>query len=736
MMAKSTATSSSATPRQEGSPTRRGPAYRVDLTEKIKKAAMAALLGRELPMRGNVDMHCALPGHDDGTESMSVNAKGLWHCHGCNIGGDVVDLVAKTAGLDKVRDFRRIAERVLDLADQNPHDAPGEEEESGDTFFRPTFKQILRAMAQAYEYLTGRLISLASASHFGFYVGYDNDGDAYVGFRSSSGTTRRYLDGRSKPHKRIGQRGPSPLLGMLPGSDFTVELAIIAEAIIDALSFIESGESEAYSLPNGTPSVEKIRDCLEELASRVKTWVIATDGDEAGEKAAEEIVDVLFGAGAEDVRRVHYPDGTKDANEVLVKYGSEAVRALCEEATPFFPSKHPKRWADPLFEEREPRVPIVDRLISEGDRVVLHGAQESFKTTVALMLVLIYLSAVEGNWSLGPLPVSGRGRVLIINEEQRREQLEDTLLRVARGMGITQADIEEWSTSGRLTTVSQQDVHPERREWQDKLAHILDDPEPCLIIIDSWRHLLGDIDENTTGGLKILKALDHLIRNGRHTVLLIAHETKSKGGRRSQGINAISGSNVVAGWTDVGLRFVRKATSPTVTVEVTKGRHLKDVPSSFDLVADSRHGGVLLVSATGAGASPSPSLPLGPSKRALSALAKEALMALRGGLVGGPANRNQIRIAMGDTSLKYPELGSALGELVTFGVVRKDDSNPKSPIYAVMPGSKSAVVVGGGLSKESHPHKPNTPYRPKKRNNPRKNTAKRISQSGKKGGKS
>jgi twinkle protein len=106
---------------------------------------------------------------------------------------------------------------------------------------------------------------------------------------------------------------------------------VITEGEIDALSVIQAGYSRAVSLPDGWNEDGGKRDVLvaAETALRASPWVIvAGDSDAAGASLPKTVANILAG---HDVRFVRWPDGCKDANDVLVRFGEgELARCLIE----------------------------------------------------------------------------------------------------------------------------------------------------------------------------------------------------------------------------------------------------------------------------------------------------------------------------------------------------------------------------------------------------------------------
>lgn len=125
---------------------------------------------------------------------------------------------------------------------------------------------------------------------------------------------------------------------MVESTDF-----IICEGEPDALSMFEAGILNATSVPNGASSFSRTSGDDEratyaflwtakkqiDLAKRV---LIATDADDPGQKLADELARRV---GKHRCWRVSWPDGCKDANDVLLKKGPEALRKCVDAAEPW-----------------------------------------------------------------------------------------------------------------------------------------------------------------------------------------------------------------------------------------------------------------------------------------------------------------------------------------------------------------------------------------------------------------
>ncbi len=103
---------------------------------------------------------------------------------------------------------------------------------------------------------------------------------------------------------------------------------VITEGEIDCLTVMQSGFLRAVSLPDGWTEQGNKTEALVEAAERLMQSpfvIVAGDNDKAGESLPKAVANVLAG---HDVRYVTWPDGCKDANDVLIAHG-EGMVAQC-----------------------------------------------------------------------------------------------------------------------------------------------------------------------------------------------------------------------------------------------------------------------------------------------------------------------------------------------------------------------------------------------------------------------
>ncbi len=116
--------------------------------------------------------------------------------------------------------------------------------------------------------------------------------------------------------------------------------AIITEGEIDALSYEAVGIVNAVSVPDGAinPSALRIETKMQFLENCIEAFdnldeiILSCDYDPPGMRLTEELARRL---GRERCKVVKYPEGCKDANDVLIKHGPAALYECVANAEPY-----------------------------------------------------------------------------------------------------------------------------------------------------------------------------------------------------------------------------------------------------------------------------------------------------------------------------------------------------------------------------------------------------------------
>jgi twinkle protein len=254
--------------------------------------------GIEIPnheSNGNIKAKCprCIDGRRNKSDkSLSVNLdKGIWNCHYCGWSGTINEKEEKP---------------VYNLPKQNNNPLP----ESGMKWFES--RGISKNTIQRFK-ITG----VEGKIDFNFY----RDGKLI------------YVKHRTYPDKRFSAEAGCEVI---PYNQDALkddqEGVVITEGEMDTLSVYESSpNTPCISVPNGAQGTTWIDSCFD-LIDKKEDIVLALDGDEKGEKYLNELSRRL---GRFRCRYVDYPEGTKDLNEVLLKYGREKVHEVLESAKSF-----------------------------------------------------------------------------------------------------------------------------------------------------------------------------------------------------------------------------------------------------------------------------------------------------------------------------------------------------------------------------------------------------------------
>jgi len=102
---------------------------------------------------------------------------------------------------------------------------------------------------------------------------------------------------------------------------------LIVEGELDRLSLIEAGlpPHQILAMPNASTGLDYVAAALSDGLGAAKRFVWCGDADEAGYRARDALIKIV---GVSRFWHVTWPEGIKDANEMLVKDGAQALRDL------------------------------------------------------------------------------------------------------------------------------------------------------------------------------------------------------------------------------------------------------------------------------------------------------------------------------------------------------------------------------------------------------------------------
>ena len=247
---------------------------------------------------------------------LSVNADdGVWKCHHCGWSGTL-----------------------------NEKRTPIVRHETKGDYTKPTWTAASGLPKEVVKYFEGRGISKSTLERNdiqyqrGVYFTQSDKEQGAICFPFKRGGETVNVKYRSGDKLFKQEKGAEKVLYGL--DDIDGDTLIICEGEMDKLSFDEVGYSFAVSVPDGAPAPNTqnysskfsfLENCQKEL-SGVTSFILAVDNDPAGKTLEYELARRL---GFEKSLKVVYPEGCKDANDVLVNLGADALRAVIGKTQPF-----------------------------------------------------------------------------------------------------------------------------------------------------------------------------------------------------------------------------------------------------------------------------------------------------------------------------------------------------------------------------------------------------------------
>ncbi|MCI8452737.1 MAG: DNA primase [Eggerthellaceae bacterium] len=363
--------------------------------QRVREASdLVAVIGERVPVKQKGrDFWCCCPLHQEKTPSFKIDPSvQLWHCFGCNEGGDVFAFVMKTEDLSFPEAVRKLAERAhIDIQETGGRpSAPASKKARIKDICAATAEfyhtQLMRSpdagAAKAREYLAGRGLGgkVPKEWNLGFAPGRgaltrhlkargfrdDELVEANVASRSREGRLRdRFYDRVMFPindaqgeciafgGRVIGQGEPKYLNSqetpvfhksqVLYGLDHakaamaSTGTAIVVEGYTDVIALHEAGIGNAVATLGTALTLRHIRLLSRHAQHRI---VYLFDGDEAGQRAADRALGFIddsmtpeAGRSKVELCAVTLPDNL-DPAEFVAARGAAALSELIERAQP------------------------------------------------------------------------------------------------------------------------------------------------------------------------------------------------------------------------------------------------------------------------------------------------------------------------------------------------------------------------------------------------------------------
>jgi len=318
------------------------------------------------------------PFHAEKTPSFSLNAeKGVWHCYGCDAGGDLITFVRRYENMDFNDAVRLLAARAgIEVRESEGTRRRRSEREAiyeANAVAKSYFMESLHQSREARAYVARRGLNDETCQTFG--VGFAPDswdglvtalGQAHIdlqlalraGLISTRQNERGYIDffrGRllfpvfnltaeviAFGGRTLGDEQPKYLntrntavytkghhvygLHVARRAAAAHEALIVVEGYLDCLALHQAGFANAVASLGTAFTVEQARE-LRRVASNL---YLCFDGDAAGQAATASSIDMLVEEGLV-VRVVRLPKG-RDPDSIILEDGRDAFASLLEQS--------------------------------------------------------------------------------------------------------------------------------------------------------------------------------------------------------------------------------------------------------------------------------------------------------------------------------------------------------------------------------------------------------------------
>lgn len=554
------------------------------------KAEITDVVGAFVALKKNGSELVGLcPFHDEKTPSFKVSkSKGIYKCFGCSKSGDPIQFLMEFKKLGFMEAIKWLANR---------YNVELEEVKVNKEYIKPTARLQKVSDTTLKYFEDSRGISNNTLIRFGitesseWMPGHEGNvtaicfnyyrGDELVNIKFRAAKKSFKL---SKDAELIFYN-----LNSLEGQ----QECVIVEGEIDAMSLHEAGVYNVISVPNGASKgnlkLDYIGNCWEELAGMKKITVM-TDNDEPGVGLMEELARRL---GTERCFKVTYPEGCKDANDILLKHGAEVLKSVVSSAI---------QWPiDGVFDMMDLYNDVLNYYqygYPEGYKVGLSEFDEycSFMqgqyTTVTgvpgsgkseFIDLIMCLLAKKHGWKFAVCSFENQPSSIHVSKLMEKIVGKSFAFRKNPAHRINEKEfndgVEVIAEHFNFINISQIDIS--LKGILDKAAELVQRKGIKGLLIDPWNYIEHKIPAGQTETQYVSESLTMIksfaLKYGVH-VFLVAHPTKvqkDKGTGKYDVPNmySISGSAHFFNKTDIGMTVYRDFDNNLVTVYINKMRY-------------------------------------------------------------------------------------------------------------------------------------------------------------------
>ena len=447
----------------------------------------------------------------------------------------------------------------------------------------------IKPRPEAIQYLTGRKISSDVIERYEITVRNDNASVIVFPFRDENGVLRfvKYRNTKTgAKRKEFCETGSEPILfGMQQATNYQMPL-VITEGQIDSLSLATAGVQNAVSVPTGANGFTWITACYD-WCHRFPEIIVMGDNENGTITLYDEIRNRLQMV-TRCVRRQDYL-GEKDANDVLQKYGPEALRTAIDLAE-FPPIRNvidlstvaPVNDAD--LERIHTNIKRLDQCIGGlvmGQLIIIQGVRGDGKSTFGSQLLA---TALKQNYSVfaysGELASHHFRRILDFQLAGGDDILEDRNEFGSTVYSLPKAvttQLGEWYRGRAFLYDNEYTVDGQQIGIIETVESVVRQYNVKLILIDNLMSAMAEVmdrhEDLYTAQSRFVGKLKAIARRYDCCVLLICHPRKVGTGKDLTP-DDVSGSGDITNQCDVILNYKRAETASSASglLTVTKNR--------------------------------------------------------------------------------------------------------------------------------------------------------------------
>lgn len=549
--------------------------------EQIKSAAIITDIVADhitLKPKGK-DLVALCPFHTEKSPSFTLHGN-RYKCFGCGRSGDSIEFLMEYSNLNYIQAIEFIANKYHIQVEQSN----GKPE--------PPIPRLEKLSPDTIQYFEKRGISNNTLLRFGITEAIEWMPGAQTQVRSICFNYYRdeqlvNIKFRAKGKDFKLNKGSELIFYNIDALQNETE-CIIVEGEIDCLSLYEAGIYNVISVPNGAESVrlDYLNNCWDKFNNITKI-IIATDNDEPGRKLRDELARRL---GKDRCYKPEFPNDCKDANDILIKHGKQAVATIIEQSKRF-----------PVD-----GVLLMDDLFGDVVRYYEHGYPTGFKSGINNFDDLLQFSTGQFTVITGS-PGSGKSEFLdyIATSLSRNHEWKFAVCSFENPAAIHVTKLMEKFTGLSFNHRKDQSQRIGRVQFEQAIAFtdsyyqfinisqvdvsIEGILQKCTelvrrsgirgVIIDPWNYIEHKIPANYTETQYISECLslikEFVIKNDVH-LFIIAHPRKlqkmQNGKYPVASMYDISGSAHFFNKADNGISIHRDFTENTVDVYVQKVR--------------------------------------------------------------------------------------------------------------------------------------------------------------------